>query len=193
MSFLYNLGASLQFIHFAKQQLQAMHALIDAKQISIDKTDDFFRQATELERTLGDQTYAQSLGRYHSAKKSLIVVASIILAIALIIYALSMFGPTSAMIKAATAQIMSDFMLFITTISIVAGVLLVGIIAAHFYIRSLEKNLLGKNLSTLWSKILQRWAPDLAAKHPVTEIAPEGIAQLVAVQMKIQDVDLALN
>ncbi|OZI52581.1 hypothetical protein CAL20_05250 [Bordetella genomosp. 4] len=193
VNFLYNLGASLQFLSFAKQQLQGMHALIHAKQIPVEKSQDFFQQATDLERALGDQSYAQSLRRYQNAKKCLVTVASLILAIAVILYALSLFGPTSGTIKAAAGQLMSDFMLFATTISIVAGVLLVGLIGAHFYIRSLEKKLIGKNLSALWAKILQHWAPDLAAKQDIASLDPESIAQFVAVQTRIQDVNLDLK
>ncbi len=189
VNFLTNLGASLQFIAFAKQQLQGLHALIDAKKIPVEKSEDFFEQTSALERALGEQAYGQSLNRYHSAKKGLVVGAGTILAVALIIYGLSMFGPTSGLIKG----LMSDFILFATTISIVAGLLLIGIIAGCFYIRSLETKLLGKDLSALWARILQRWAPELAAKHDIANIAPDTIAQLVAVQTRIQDVSLELN
>lgn len=189
VNFLTNLGASLQFIAFAKQQLQGLHALIDAKKIPVEKSEDFFEQTSALERALGEQAYGQSLNRYHSAKKGLVVGAGTILAVALIIYGLSMFGPTSGLIKG----LMSDFILFAITISIVAGLLLIGIIAGCFYIRSLETKLLGKDLSALWARILQRWAPELAAKHDIANITPDKIAQLVAVQTRIQDVSLELN
>src|SRR5690606_12326354 len=106
------LGASVTFIAFAKQQLQGMHALIDAKQIPVEKNEDFFRQAAELEHTLGDQTYARSVQRYGSARKSLVVIACAILAVALLIFGLSMFGPTSHVFKDMTDRLMSDFTLF---------------------------------------------------------------------------------
>ncbi|CAM4070019.1 MotA/TolQ/ExbB proton channel domain-containing protein [Bordetella tumbae] len=189
VNFLTNLGASLQFIAFAKQQLQGLHALIDTKKIPVEKSEDFFEQTSALEQALGDQAYGQSFNRYKSAKKGLVVGAGTILAIALIVYGLSMFGPTSGLIKG----LMSDFILFATTISIVAGLLLIGIIAGCFYIRSLETKLLGKDLSALWARILQRWAPELAAKQDFATIDPESIAQFVTVQAKIQDVNLDLN
>ena len=193
MNFLHNLGSSLEFLHFAKQQLQGMHSLIDAKQIPVGKSTDFFQQATDLERALGDKAYAQSLSRYRGAKKTLIIIASIVLALAVILYASSKFGPTSSMFQAVFGQITSNFVLFSTTASIVAGLLLVGLIGGSFYIRSLEKKLLGKDLSALWAKIMDHWAPDIAAKHNVSGIAPENIAPLVAVQARIHDVDLNLN
>ncbi|CAM3911130.1 DUF6097 family protein [Bordetella tumulicola] len=192
MSSSHNVGASLSFSQFAKLQLLGMHSLIDAQQIPVEKTDDFWQQATDLERALGDQTYAQSLRRYNAAKK-MVIVACVILVIALIIYALFKFGIASDTILDAANRLTAGVMPFSTAIDIIAGLLLAALIGAHFYVRSLGKNLAGKNLSTLWTKILQRWAPDLAAKHPVAGRTPDVIAQLVATQIKIQDIDLDLN
>lgn len=187
------LGASITFIAFAKQQLQGMHALIDAKQIPVAKNEDFFRQAADLEHALGDQTYARSVRRYGSARKNLVVIACAILAIAVLIFGLSMFSPASHVFKDITDRLMSDFTLFALVISVAAGVLLIGIIVARFHVLSLEKKLLGKDLSALWDKVLQRWAPELATKHDVINIEPSAIAQLVAVHTRIQDVNLDLN
>lgn len=190
---LYNLGASLQFLQFAKQQLQGMHSLIDARQIPVAKSEDFFPQALGLARTVEDTSYARTLRRYGTAKNGLIIAASLTLAIAVIIYGLSWFGPTSEAIHAAIKPLMADFVLFSTTISIVAGALFIGLMAGHFYIRALEKSLQGKALSTLWARILHRWMPELTKNHDIANTDPTAIAALVAVQARIQDVDLELQ
>ena len=193
MNFLSNLGSSLQFLHLAKQQLQGMHTMIDAKQIPVEKSDDFFQQAIDLERSLGDKAYAQSLSRYQSARKAMIAIASVVLVIAVAFYALSKFGPTSNLFQTVLRQITSDFLLFATTISVVSIVLLAGLVAGSFYVRSLEKKLLGKDLSALWSRVLKHWMPELAQQHDIANTPPESIASLVGVQARIQDVDLELR
>lgn len=170
-----------------------MHALIDARQIPAEKTDDFFLQTAKLEQVLGDHAYTHSRRRYDSAKKGPAIVVGVALLIALCIYGMAMLGPTDGAIAQTVRRVTSDHVLFAAVIGIAALLLLIGTAAARFYRRSLATKLLGKDLSAWWTRVLQRWAPELAATHDLANIDPASIAQLVAVQIRIQDVNLDLH
>src|SRR5690606_3630266 len=140
-------------------------------------------QTANLEHALGDHAYTQSRQRHRAAKRGPAIIASVILLAALIIYGIGIFGPAGSPIAQATNRLMTDSALLAGVIGALAALLLIGVIAARLYARSLGTTLLGKDLSALWARVLQRWDPALAATHDFAHIDPASIAQLVAVQI----------
>lgn len=193
MKFLPPFGASRQFIPFTKQQLLGIHALIDAKQIPIDKSPDFFEQVCDIESTLPDQAYTQALRRYRSLTKAPALVGTVS-AIALIAFVLTLLLPESNVLSEANASLAA---VNAPSLSIITGAVTCLLLAAYaatwMYVRSLSARLAGKRLSKWWGNVLRRWAPELATQHDTSTLSPENIAHLVAVQTKIQDVNLELG
>ncbi len=183
MNFLHTFGASVQSMLFAKQQLASMHKLMDHARIPSEKSDDFFQQAILLEKTTGNDDFARNFKRYAAVRRTTVAVASVITVIALILFLLSKFEPTGAAIRAAFTWLMNDFMLFIFTISGIAGVLLLGLIIAYFYGNAALRRLTGPELSRLWQRLAQKWAPQLSGPLGQDAIEPAVIAQYVEAQL----------
>jgi len=179
MNVLYTFGASVQLMLFAKDQLESMHQLIDRKNVPAVKDDGFYQQAINLEQAAGYDEFARCHRRFSVAQASLKWIAYVVTAIALGIFLLSKFGPTGEPIRAWFNWLMSDFMLFVISISVVAGAVLLILIALHFYTRTLLNRLLGKELVTLWGRIIHRWAPDLGPELDNLQRDPQAIAQRV--------------
>ncbi len=180
MNLLYTFGASVQLMLFAKQQLESMHQLIDSKNVPAVKDDDFYQQAINLEQAAGYGDFARCHQRFSKAQIRLKWLAYIITAVALVLFMLSKFGPTSEPIHAWFNWLMSDFMLFIISISVAAGTVLLVLLALHFYARRLLNRLLGKELVTLWDRIIHRWAPELWPELDSLQRDPQAIAARVA-------------
>lgn len=179
MNLLYTFGASVQLMLFAKDQLESMHQLIDSKHVPTVKDGDLYQQAINLEQATGYDEFARCHRRFSVAQACLKWIAYIVTVIALGIFLLSTFGPTSEPIRAWFNWLMSDFMLFIVSISVVAGTVLLILITLHFYTRTLLNRLLGKELATLWGRIIHRWAPDLSPELGNLERDPRAIAARV--------------
>src|SRR5690606_24746662 len=118
---LYTFGASVQLMLFAKQQLESMHQFIDRKNVPAVKDDDFYQQAINLEQAAGYGEFARCHRRFSVAQTSLKWIAYIVTTIALAIFLLSKFEPTSEPIRAWFDWLMSDFMLFVISASVAAG------------------------------------------------------------------------
>jgi hypothetical protein len=179
MNLLYTFGASVQLMLFAKQQLESMHQFIDRKNVPAVKDDDFYQQAINLEQAAGYGEFARCHRRFSVAQTSLKWIAYIVTTIALAIFLLSKFGPTSEPIRAWFDWLMSDFMLFVISASVAAGAIFLILIALHFYARAVLSRLLGKELVTLWDRVIHRWAPDFSPELGELERDPQAIAAQV--------------
>lgn len=180
MNLLYTFGASVQLMLFAKQQLESLHQLLDNQNVPAVKDDDFYQQAINLEQATGYGDFARCYQRFSKAQTRLKWLAYIITAVALVLFLLSKFGPTSEPIRAWFNWLMSDFMLFIIGISVAAGAVFLILLALHFYTRTLLNRLLGKELAILWDRIIHRWAPDLWPELASFQGDPQAIAARVA-------------
>ena len=193
MNFLHTFGASVQFMQFAKQQLASMHKFIDRVRVPSERSDDFFQQAIMLEKTTGYDDFARNFKRYRAVRKVTVAVASVITAVALIIFLLSKFEPTGAAIRAVFKGLMDDFMLFIFTVSGVAGVLLLGLVVAYFYGNAALKRVTGPELTRLWQRLAEKWMPELSGPLGQAAAAPETIAQYVEAQLDQQARPVAMS
>jgi hypothetical protein len=192
VKFSYRLDASRQFFPFSKQQLLGMHALIDAQKIDVAKSQSVFKQIEALESTTGNHAYTQSLRRYGMecrlpfALGLLFMLAAIASGIATLAVAEGWQVPLPSALPYDTQTLLHG-------LSAVTAGLFVAFLLAHFYVRARAATLMGKGLSRWWALTLQRWIPDLVTRHDVAHLPPETVAQLVAVQGRIQDVDLDLK
>jgi len=167
-----------------------MHALIDATQAPISKSHDFFEQAHTIEATLSDKSYSAALHRYRSLSKALFLI-KILFIIGLLSLGISLLFPNSTAITDASQHLASYTSLtLLTLIGIATVICMIGLIICLIALRSLSASLVGPRLSQWWNATLHRWMPDLAAKHAIATLSPESIANLVAVQTKIQEIDL---
>lgn len=192
MNLSYRLGASRQFSRFAAQQLLGMHALVDAKQIPVEKSHDFFQQVTALEGTIDDQAYTRLL-HCHAASRKIPLLLALALGLTLIALALALLLPDHTVIRRAAELLATTSLPLPALAGLAAGLAFFCLIAAHCYVRAQQAKIFGKGLSAWWARILQRWAPDLAGQHEIDKLDPGQIAPLVAVHTRIHDVDLDLS
>lgn len=192
MNLLHPFGSPRRFDQFSKQQLLGIHALIASKNIPTDPSQDLFLQIADLESTLPDQTYTQTVRRYRSVMKVPAVLGALF-AVALTACVLTLLIPDNDVLtKMAQALAAANAPSLPTLTATLAGVLFAAFISASLYVRSLAASLIGKKLGQWWNALLQRWAPDLAEQHDILNLAPATTAHLVAVHSRIQDVDLNL-
>jgi len=179
MNFLFTFGASLQAMRFAKRQLDSMHKLIDSRNIPVEKSDEFYQQATRLEQATGYSDFTRRHRHFASAQKCMNLIAYVVTGFALLVFLLSKFGPFTEQIHAFFSWLMSDFMLFAVLVSAGAGVLLLILVGLHFYTRTHFNKLLGSELSRLWQRIIDRWSPNMSIVFANGQPDPDTIATYV--------------
>ncbi|MVW73530.1 DUF6097 family protein [Bordetella sp. 15P40C-2] len=192
MKFSYRLDASPQFVPFSRQQLLGMHALINGQKIGVEKSQSLFQQIEALDSTIDDHAYTQSLRRYRGERR-----LPLMMGLLFIVAALSCGVATLAAAEGGLTSILAalpfDAQSLLHGLSTLTAGLFVAFALAHFYVRARAARLTGKGLSRWWVAILQRWNPEFLARHDISRLAPDAIAQLVAVHYRIQDVDLDLT
>jgi hypothetical protein len=184
-------STSPEFTRFSKQQLLGMHALIDAKQIPVSKSQDLFQQIDNLEITLPAQPYAATLHRYHTVAKILLLI-KVALIIAMLILGASVLFPDSPMIASISRYTASISTLPVLS-SIITGILFIIVIIGVNRLRLISAALTAEALCQWWRATLQRWMPELAAEHDISTLSPDDIAHLVAVHARIKDINLELT
>lgn len=179
MNFLQNFGSAILFSQFASRQLEGLHALIDWKNVPIEKTDDFFKQTLAFDRVSGKGSFGRCYQRYTMIRKAMVALASIIIVPALIVFLLSKIPSFGSQINELMAWPMSDFMRFIYIVSAASGVLLLVLVTGHYYSRSLLNRLLGPELAHLWHSIIWNWIPELQPEDASRRNDPDEIAAMI--------------
>ncbi|SNB73287.1 hypothetical protein SAMN07250955_110103 [Arboricoccus pini] len=178
MNFLYTFGSNVLFNNFAMRQIEAFHAFIDSNKVPVNKIDDLYKQTIALDRLAGTGGFERCFRRYSITRKILIILAIVIIIPALSIFLISKIQSLEAITNSLKEFMISNFMEVAYTLGIGGALLLAFLIGGYFYAQSQLDRLVGPELGQVWHSIIEKWAPEIKEQTELTD-DPSEIADLI--------------
>jgi len=134
MSFLNNLGSSLQRVEFVQSALKASHQFIDEHQLDVKKEDaDLNLQMHYLEKWSGTAVYAQGLGILRFWNRLSLLVLIFILALFAGIYVSNLLLPAQEIFKSVLSWLFNNMVLGCGFLLLLFALLLITVRMTSLY------------------------------------------------------------